>query len=105
MLVWAARMWVSFAIIGTPIGPVAAVLIAAAVQIAYLFPLTGAGLGVVEWAVGFVASIVVVGVSPESGLAASLVTRAAEMLIVVPTGLWGGAIVHRRLRNHKKNTP
>jgi len=96
MLVWALRMWVCFAIVGADIGPSAALLIAAAAQLASLFPLTGAGLGVVEWAVGVVAAIVVVSATKEIGLAASLVNRAAELVVVVPAGLLGSAYIARR---------
>lgn len=96
MLVWAVRMWVCFAIVGSDLTPWSAILIAAAVQIAYLFPLTGAGLGVVEWAVGVVAAIVVVDATAEIGIAASLANRAAELLVVVPCGLAGSAYIAKR---------
>ncbi|GAB5495818.1 MAG: hypothetical protein Phyf2KO_08980 [Phycisphaerales bacterium] len=96
MLVWAVRMWACFAIVGSELTPWAALLIAAAVQIAYLFPLTGAGLGVVEWAVGVVAAIVVVDATAEIGIAASLANRAAEILVVVPCGLIGSAYIAKR---------
>lgn len=96
MLVWAVRMWACFAIVGSELTPWAALLIAAAVQIAYLFPLTGAGLGVVEWAVGVVAAIVVVNATAEIGIAASLANRAAELLVVVPCGLLGSAYIAKR---------
>ena len=99
MLVWALRMWVCFAIVGADLSPSAAVLIAAAAQLASLFPLTGAGLGVVEWAVGMVAAIVVVDATAEIGLAAALVSRSAELVAVVPSGLLGGAYIARR-RSH-----
>lgn len=96
MLVWALRMWVCFRIVGADLTPTAALLIASAVQVALLFPLTGGGLGVVEWAVGVVAGIVAVSASAETGLAASLVNRAAEVLIVIPVGLFGTAYVAKR---------
>ena len=105
MLVWALRMWVCFAIVGADISPSAALLIAAAAQLASLFPLTGAGLGVVEWAVGFVAAIVVVSATTEIGLAASLVNRAAELIVVVPAGLLGSAYIARRRTRMSQKDP
>jgi len=96
MLVWALRMWVSFAIVGTSIDLHTAILIAAAVQIAYLFPLTGAGLGVVEWAVGLVATFAIVDATPEIGIAASLVSRVAELPVTVISGLIGSAYIAKR---------
>lgn len=96
MLVWALRMWVSFAIVGTEIDLHTAILIAAAVQIAYLFPLTGAGLGVVEWAVGLVATFAIVDATPQIGIAASLVSRVSEMPVTVISGLIGSAYIGKR---------
>lgn len=106
MLVWALRMWACFAIVGAPLTPWAALLIAAAVQLAYLFPLTGAGLGVVEWAVGVVAAIVAVNATAEIGIAASFANRAAEILVVIPCGLAGSAyIAKRRSQRAKAHDP
>ncbi len=96
MLVWSLRMWACFAIVGAELDIQAAILIAAAVQLAYLFPLTGAGLGVVEWAVGLIATLVVVDATPEIGIAASLINRVAELLVAVPAGLVGSAYIAKR---------
>lgn len=96
MLVWSLRMWASFAIVGTPIDLHTSILIAAAVQIAYLFPLTGAGLGVVEWAVGAVAAFAMTEVTPETGIAAALVCRVSELPATVISGLVGSAYVARK---------
>jgi len=105
MLVWALRMCVCFKIVGADINPAAALLIAAAVQLASLFPLTGAGLGVVEWAISVVAAIVVVGVTNEIGIAASLVNRAAELVVVVPVGLVSSTYIARRKAGNKGSDP
>ena len=104
MLVWALRMWVSFAIVGTQIDLHTAILIAAAVQIAYLFPLTGAGLGVVEWAVGLVATFAIVDATPQIGIAASLVSRVSELPVTVISGLIGSAYIAKR-RVRAGNSP
>lgn len=98
LIVWALRMAVAFAIIGKPIPLTVGVLLAAAIQIAYLVPVTGAGLGVAEWAVGFVAALSVSALDPADGIAASLITRAAEIVTAVPLGLLAGASLARQRR-------
>ncbi|MEO0630051.1 MAG: hypothetical protein AAFY46_04895, partial [Planctomycetota bacterium] len=67
----------------------------AEVQLAYLFPLTGAGLGVVEWAVAVVAPLAIA-IDPATAIAAALVNRAAEIAAAVPTGLIAGAAIAKR---------
>lgn len=102
LLVWTLRFWISFAVVGAPIDAHTAILVAGAVQIAYLFPLTGAGMGVVEWAVGAVAAFAISSVSPEMGIAAALVCRVAEMPATIISGLVGSGFIAKgrtRLRN------
>ncbi len=94
--VWTLRFWISFAVVGAPIDLHTAILVAGAVQIAYLFPLTGAGMGVVEWAVGAVAAFAISSVSPEMGIAAALVCRVAELPATVISGLIGSAYIAKR---------
>lgn len=96
MLVWTLRFWASFAVVGAPIDPHTAILVAGAVQIAYLFPLTGAGMGVVEWAVGAVAAFAMTSVSPEIGIAAALVCRVAELPATIICGLVGSAFIAKK---------
>jgi uncharacterized membrane protein YbhN (UPF0104 family) len=98
LIVWALRMAVAFAIIGRPIPLTVGLLLAAAIQIAYLVPVTGAGLGVAEWAVGLVAAMSVSALDPADGIAASLVNRAAEIVTAVPLGLLAGASLARQRR-------
>lgn len=95
LAVWALRLVVAFEIIGQPIPIMVGVLLAAVIQLAYLFPLTGSGLGVAEWAVAVVAPLAIA-VDPASAIAASLVNRAAELLAAVPVGLAGGAYIAKR---------
>lgn len=100
MLVWTLRFWISFAVVGTPIDAHTAILVAGAVQIAYLFPLTGAGIGVVEWTVGAVAAFLIPSVSPEMGIAAALVCRVAELPATVVCGLVGSAFIAKGRARH-----
>ena len=102
LLIWAARMWVAFAIVGHPIPLMVGVLLAAAIQLAYLFPLTGSGLGVAEWATGLVAAFAVTSLVAADGIAASLVSRTAELVSAVPLGLLGAGFIAERRRRARK---
>ncbi len=104
LAVWALRLVVAFEIIGQPIPIMVGVLLAAVIQLAYLFPLTGSGLGVAEWAVAVVAPLAVT-IDPASAIAASLVNRAGELVAAVPIGLAGGAYIAKRRRKLGLKTP
>ncbi|MEL6795788.1 MAG: hypothetical protein AAFO89_03095 [Planctomycetota bacterium] len=95
LAIWALRFVIAFEIVGEPIPFLVGLMLAAAVQLAYLFPLTGAGLGVVEWAVAFVAPLAVP-IDPATAIAAALVNRAAELAAAVPVGLLAGAAIAKR---------
>ncbi|MEM9167505.1 MAG: hypothetical protein AAGB48_10855 [Planctomycetota bacterium] len=104
LAIWAARMWVAFEMIGHPIPVMVSVLLAAAIQLAYLFPLTGSGLGVAEWSIGLVA-VWAVGTGLEGGLdtshgiTATLISRSAELVSAVPLGLVAaGVLARHRIR-------
>jgi hypothetical protein len=102
MLVWTARYWVAFRLLGQEISPVAALIFAGVSQVALLIPLTGNGLGAREWGIGLAARWMPGGVSSLSGamavgLAADLVNRAAEIAASMPVGLCCSAYVARRL--------
>lgn len=91
VLVWGARYWVTFRLVGAPIDPVAALAVGVVSQTASLVPIVGNGLGLREWAVGLtVAALPVVfmaGSGTGVGLTADLVNRAAEVVAAVPVGL------------------
>ena len=97
LAIWAFRFVVAFEIIGEPIPIMVGVLLAAAVQLAYLFPLTGSGLGVAEWAVALIAPLAIQ-IDPALAIAASLVNRGAELVAAVPFGLVAGAYLAKRRR-------
>lgn len=101
LAVWAVRLSVAFAIIGEPIPIMIGVLLAAAIQLAYLFPLTGSGLGVAEWAVGLVVAVTATSLTMEDGFAASLINRAAELATAIPLGLLAGGYIARQRRKHR----
>jgi len=116
VLVWAVRYWLVFRLVGAPVGPEGAAVIAAASQGAMLVPVQ---LGVREWMVGVAASILPpglwsrsadagaamseasmsptgIGVAP--GLLADLVNRAAEIVVALPVGIIAGAWLAGRRR-------
>lgn len=100
---WTLRYWLALAIVGTPVSPLAASLIATGAQAATLIPLAGNGLGLREWAVGGMLSL-----RPQSslssadalrlGISADLINRAADVLVAIPTGLIASVWLARRLR-------
>lgn len=106
MLIWTARYWVVFQLIGTPLGVREAVAVAFVSQIALLIPLVGNGLGLREWAIGLLAASLPAWFDRDGlgsagiGLTADLVNRAAELLVAVPTGILGTLLVARFARSH-----
>jgi hypothetical protein len=103
LLTWSARYLVVFAIIGHPLTLPAAAAIAAVGQVAMLVPFVGNGIGLREWSVGLVASVLPPGVlsgrgtlTTAVGLFADLVNRIAELLCAVPIGLLCAASLSRR---------
>ncbi len=109
MLIWAARYWVVFRLVGEPIDWTQATLAALISQMALAVPFVGNGLGLREWAVGVFAGQRAAaeaaggGVaasdltrSAAAGLTADLVNRAAELMVLVPLGACAGVILARR---------
>lgn len=92
----ALRTGAAFALVGAPIDPFAALVFATAAQLANAVPMIGSGLGVREWAVGLLAPAVT-GLSTPEALAAELVHRVAELLVVVPGGLAAAIPIGRRI--------
>jgi uncharacterized membrane protein YbhN (UPF0104 family) len=96
VLLSALRTSAAFALIGRPIDPLAALVLACASNAANCLPLVGNGLGVREWITGLLAPGVA-GVATPDALAAELLNRAVELLIVVPGGLLSTGPLARRL--------
>ena len=125
MLVWVARYWIMFRLVGHTLGFEQACAIAAVSQAATAVPLSGNGLGLREWAVGLsMASLpawygagaapaiaegsgsVAAGATDAAtlGMLADLVNRGVEMAVAVPVGLVGIGLVTRRLRRVARET-
>ncbi len=98
LLLLAVRYHAAFALIGLPIEHASALAISCVSLVAMLIPLSGNGLGLREWAVGIAAPLV----TPwalELGLAADLINRAAEVLLVLGLGLGAFAWLAWRRRS------
>lgn len=101
--VWALQYFAAFHAVGHPVTFEQAAAIAAVSQAATLIPLSGNGLGLREWSVGWLASTLPAwfAVGPQrdlaQGLAADVLNRAAEVLVAIPLGLASYAYLVRRL--------
>ncbi len=86
LLVNAARLWLAFGIIGRPIDPLEAVVLASAALLVQMAQLTPNGLGVREWVVALLAGAISP-IGSADALAATVVDRAASALVAILTGL------------------
>jgi hypothetical protein len=90
VMVWAVRYHLAFALLGSPIDAHSALAFACLSLVTMLVPIVGNGLGLREWAVGLAAPLLtpyVLGL----GLAADLVNRATELVVILVLGLVGMA--------------
>jgi hypothetical protein len=95
VLLSAARYWAAFELVGSAIEPAEALGFACLSVIATMIPFSSNGLGLREWAVGFAAPALTAH-QMEVGIAADLLNRAAELVIVLVCGLAGMAYLARR---------
>jgi hypothetical protein len=99
MMIWAARYWAVFAMIGSPIETDTALVLAAVSVTATLVPFLSNGLGLREWAIG-AAGPMLTAFELEHGMTAELVNRGAEMIIFLVAGLiaiaWLAPMMRRR---------
>jgi hypothetical protein len=86
LLLWAIRLHIAFALIGEPIDFAVATAVSLAGMSVQMIPLFGNGLGLREWATGLLAGLLA-GTPLGVALAAELLVRAAELLVVVPCGI------------------
>jgi hypothetical protein len=96
-LVWAARYWAAFRLLGLAIDVDAALAFSAISAMAGMVPFVSGGLGLREWAIGACATIV----TPHAlaiGVTADLVNRAAELIVLGALGGAGLAFIARRRR-------
>lgn len=102
IMVWALRYHAAFALLGSPIDANGALAFACVGSMAMLVPFVGNGLGLREWGIGLAAPLLTP-YALELGLAAELVNRAAELIVILAMGLCGMAWVAARVRRAKSH--
>lgn len=116
VLVWTARYALAFSLVGVSLDLRQAAAFAAVSQAAMLVPIVGNGLGVREFAIGFVASALPAAftgspaASPERTIAltADFLNRAGELAAAIPIGLICGVRLTARMnarRSAQNSTP
>jgi uncharacterized membrane protein YbhN (UPF0104 family) len=95
-LLGAVRCSACFELIGQPIDPLAALVLASASSAANCIPMLGNGLGVREWVTGLLAPAVA-GMSTPDALAAELLNRLFEIVLVALGGALSMPMLSRRL--------
>ncbi|MDA1008040.1 MAG: hypothetical protein O2800_03425 [Planctomycetota bacterium] len=96
--VWVIRYILVFALLGVTIDARSAAMAAAVAMVAGLFPVGGNGIGVREWAIGLLGPIA--GWTQDIGLAADLLNRAVDLIIIIPVGSMCALAASRRLTHH-----
>ncbi len=101
---WAARYLFAFHATGRPVTNLESVWLAVTSQLAMLVPVAGNGLGVREWAIGIAGGLFDedAGAISRHALAADLVNRGAEVVVLVPVGVVAAIWVARRVARSKE---
>lgn len=102
-LLAALRYHLAFELVGAPVPAETSVAVACVSMLANLVPFVSNGIGLREWSIGLLAPALA-GVTLETGIAAELVQRAAEVAVVVPTGLLGAWWLGRSLSRRQSPT-
>lgn len=106
LIVWTLRYWAVLAVVGSTITLAQAAALAAVSQVAMAIPLSGNGLGLREWAVGFLRASLPVWYGTQApaveGLTADVVQRTIEVLLALPVGLISGVILLGRWRRARR---
>ncbi|MCC6429053.1 MAG: hypothetical protein IT435_19820 [Phycisphaerales bacterium] len=115
--IWVVRYLVAFELMGRPIGLVQATALAGISQSVAALPIIGSALGVREWSVGVLSSVLAGGGSESAssaggiaggggggagsaltlGLAADLINRVIEIALAIPIGLASAAWLSRHI--------
>jgi hypothetical protein len=103
IMVWAVRYHAAFALLGSPIDANGALAFACVGSVSMLVPFVGNGLGLREWGIGLAAPLLTP-YALELGLAAELVNRAAELVVILVLGLGGVAWVAAHARSTGSRT-
>jgi uncharacterized membrane protein YbhN (UPF0104 family) len=104
VLLSAVRVHAAFTLTGCTIDPMTSLALGAAGNVSNAIPFLGGALGVREWIVAILAPALS-GITTPEALAAELVSRCVEMLIVVAGGLASAPALARRLSNAMRTRP
>lgn len=108
VFIWSIRYILAFGLVGREIDVDTALALACVSTVASMVPLLSNGLGLREWAVGYVAPLMVVGIASPEAMLADLAHRAIEVIVTIivgVTGLIGLAPALRRARKSRAATP
>lgn len=97
LLCWTVRYWAVFGMLGIELSPESAATAACIAGAANMIPFLGNGLGVREWAIGL-AGPALTSWTTDTGLAAELLNRCIDLVIVVPIGLGMMPGIAQRIR-------
>ena len=100
----ALRLYVCFRLIGSPIDMRAALAGGIVSVLAGIIPLVPSGLGIREWGVGLVGPALHA-YTLDVGLAADLLNRAADLVVIVPWGTWATARAARSISSRHGPKP
>ena len=101
---WAVRLHLAFALVGQPIDFTVATAVAVAGMASQMVPFVGNGIGLREWATGLLAGLLA-GTPLGIALAAELLVRAAELLVLVPAGILSAVWLGRGDGPRRRVTP
>jgi len=90
----AARLWLSFGAVGADVNVGSMLVIQAMATVAFVLALTPGNIGVKEGAIVFAASVL--GIDPAVALLASLIDRAAALIVTFAIGLANVRFLSRR---------
>lgn len=104
VLLSAVRVHAAFTLTGCTIDPSTSLALGAAGNVSNAIPLLGGALGVREWIVAMLAPALS-GITMPEALAAELLSRSVEMIIVVVGGLASAPALARRLSDAMRTRP
>lgn len=102
LLSWAVRYAVVFAMLGVELSPESAATAACISAAANMIPFLGNGLGVREWAIGLAGPAFATWTT-DTGLAAELINRCLDLVVVVPLGIGVMPGIAKRIRTASKD--
>jgi len=95
--IWGARYWAAFGLLGIAIDAETSLALACIGVIATMVPLLSNGLGLREWAIGLASPWLTARIAQvQIGLAADLLNRAAEVIVIAAAGILGAAYLARK---------